>query len=203
MSSSQELGLSISQTSLRELIQYFGVDDRKLEAAERLFGEIAERAELFLIALAPFLEPFAASMNSLAEEPEAPGYERFFIEWLGYHPLVARLMTRCGRRSNSRLSGAALKTGTNFAANSWRPECGAMDPVNAASRRRRWPKASVYRDRSPAKIGRRDRWRCSIACSPTQNIQRSGRQARRISADSHRRQQRVRCIAWVIFWRTK
>ena len=94
MSSSRELGLSISQTSLRELIQYFGVDDRKLEAAERLFGEIAERAELFLIALAPFLEPFAASMNSLAEEPEAPGYERFFIEWLGYHPLVARLMTR-------------------------------------------------------------------------------------------------------------
>src|SRR5208282_2181705 len=63
-------------------------------------------------------------------------------------------------------------------------------PVNAASRRRRWPKASVYRDRSPAKIGRRDRWRCSIACSPTQNIQRSGRQARRISADSHRRQHR-------------
>src|SRR5208337_850281 len=61
-------------------------------------------------------------------------------------------------------------------------------PVNAASRRRRWPKASVYRDLSPAKIGRRDRWRCSIACSPTQNIQRSGRQARRISADSHRRQ---------------
>ncbi len=29
---------------------------------------------------------------------------------------------------NPRLSGAALKTGTNFAAHSWRPECGAMDP---------------------------------------------------------------------------
>ena len=70
----------------------FAVDDRKLEAAERLFGEIAERAESFLIALAPFLERFAASMNSLAEEPEAPGYERFFIEWLGYHPLMARWM---------------------------------------------------------------------------------------------------------------
>ena len=94
MSSSQELDLSISQTSLRELIQYFGVDDRKLEAAERLFGEIAKRAESFLIALAPFLERFAASMNSLAEEPETPGHERFFIERLGYHPFMARLMTR-------------------------------------------------------------------------------------------------------------
>ncbi len=38
---------------------------------------------------------------------------------------------------NPRLSGAALKTGTNFAANSWRPECGAMDPCQ----RRKPPEA--------------------------------------------------------------
>ena len=83
---------------------------------------------------------------------------------------------------NPRLSGAAQKTGTNFAANS----CAARVrsdgcPVNAASRRRRWPKASDYRDLSLAKIGREIGGDCSIACSPTQNIQRSGRQARRIS----------------------
>ena len=90
---------------------------------------------------------------------------------------------------NPRLSGAALKTGTKFAANSWRPECGAMDPCQRRKPPEAVAKGQFYRDLSPAKIGHRDRWRCSIACSPTQNIQRSGRQARRISADSHRRQQ--------------
>ncbi len=98
MSISQESDPPISQTSIRELVQYFGVDDRKLEAAERLLGKIAERVESLLVAVAPFLERFAASMNSLAKEPEAPGHERFFIEWPGYHTLMARLTARVMHR---------------------------------------------------------------------------------------------------------
>jgi hypothetical protein len=37
-------------------------------------------------------------VNSLAEEPETPGHERFLIEWLGYHTLMARLTARVMHR---------------------------------------------------------------------------------------------------------
>ena len=51
---------------------------------------------------------------------------------------------------NPRISGGEAKIGTGFAvkslASSW---LGGQASVNAASRRRRWPKASVYRGLSP------------------------------------------------------
>jgi len=59
---------------------------------------------------------------------------------------------------NPRLSGAALKIGTNFAADSWRPECGAIDPCQ----RRKPPEAvakgqrlqgSIAPQKSAAEIG--------------------------------------------------
>jgi len=94
MSMSEESVAPIGQTSVREFIQYFGIDHRELKAARWFFGQIADRAESLVNTLAPFLERFAASMNSLAEKPEIPGHERFFIEQLGYHPLAAKLTTR-------------------------------------------------------------------------------------------------------------
>ena len=51
---------------------------------------------------------------------------------------------------NPRLSGAALKTGTNFAANSWRPECGAMDPCQ----RRKPPEAVAKGQRLQGSVAR-------------------------------------------------
>src|SRR5208282_1787436 len=51
---------------------------------------------------------------------------------------------------NPRLSGAALKAGTNFAANSWRPECGAMDPCQ----RRKPPEAVAKGQRLQGSVAR-------------------------------------------------
>ena len=51
---------------------------------------------------------------------------------------------------NPRLSGAALKTGTKFAANSWRPECGAMDPCQ----RRKPPEAVAKGQRLQGSVAR-------------------------------------------------
>jgi hypothetical protein len=68
--------------------------DRMAEVAKPPLRKIAERMESLSVALAPFAERFAASMDSLAKEPEAPGHERFFIERLGYHPVMARLTAR-------------------------------------------------------------------------------------------------------------
>ena len=51
---------------------------------------------------------------------------------------------------NPRVSGAALKTGTKFAANSWRPECGAMDPCQ----RRKPPEAVAKGQRLQGSVAR-------------------------------------------------
>ena len=51
---------------------------------------------------------------------------------------------------NPRLSGGAPKTGTNFAANSWRPECGAIDPCQ----RRKPPEAVAKGQRLQGSIAR-------------------------------------------------
>ena len=79
---------------------------------------------------------------------------------------------------NPRLSGGGAETGTNFAAellaDRVRGDRFLSTPQAAGGGGQRPAFTGIYR---PAKIGRRDRWRCSIASSPTQNIQRSGRQA--------------------------
>jgi len=51
---------------------------------------------------------------------------------------------------NPRLSGGAPKTGTNFAASSWRPECGAIDPCQ----RRKPPEAVAKGQRLQGSIAR-------------------------------------------------
>ena len=61
--------------------------------------------------------------------------------------LPARLWTA---GLNPRLSGAALKTGTNFAANSRRPECGATDPCQ----RRKPPEAVAKGQRLQGSVAR-------------------------------------------------
>src|SRR5208337_3166072 len=79
---------------------------------------------------------------------------------------------------NPRLSGGAPKTGTNFAAEFLaarvRSDRSLSTPQAAGGGGQRPAFTGIYR---PAKISRRDRWRCSIASSPTQNIQPSGWQA--------------------------
>ena len=74
--------------------------------------------------------------------------------------------------------GGGAKTGTNFAAELLaarvRGDRSLSTPQAAGGGGQRPAFTGIYR---PAKISRRDRWRCSIASSPTQNIQRSGRQA--------------------------
>src|SRR5271165_1618789 len=79
---------------------------------------------------------------------------------------------------NPRLSGGGAKTGTNFAAELLaarvRGDRSLSTPQAAGGGGQRPAFTGIYR---PAKIGRRDRWRCSIASSPTRYIQRSGRQA--------------------------
>ena len=85
---------STSEDSLRCFLDYLGVDERKLESAVRLFEEVANRAEALLVALTPFVERAFASLVTLSEAPEAPGYERLFQERLRYQALMARLTAR-------------------------------------------------------------------------------------------------------------
>ncbi len=100
------------------------------------------------------------------------------IAWLSYLPntsKIAWLSYLVDGGLNPRLSGGGAETGTNFAAELLaarvRGDRFLSTPQAAGGGGQRPAFTGIYR---PAKIGRRDRWRCSIASSPTQNIQPSG-----------------------------
>ena len=69
-------------------------DESKQAAVEWLFGEIVSRAELFLVALAPFVELNGRVPEYSGAGTRDAGHERLLIKSLGYHPLWARVMTR-------------------------------------------------------------------------------------------------------------
>lgn len=87
-----------TQPSAEDVIRWLGLDDRKLEAAARFTEQVAERMQSLSTAFIPFLERVLASLSFLSEASETPGHERLFVEGLGHHPLVARMITRQAHR---------------------------------------------------------------------------------------------------------
>jgi hypothetical protein len=78
-------------------MRWFGADDATLASAERVFEELVECVEPSAAAT-PTLLAWGERLHSLSEEPETPGHERLFMEWLGYDRLRSRLITRAVHR---------------------------------------------------------------------------------------------------------
>ena len=87
-------------------------------------------------------------MTQSLDDLEIDARQNAFRRALKFRPLITSVGVDGGL--NPRLSGAALKTGTNFAANSWRPECGAMDPCQ----RRKPPEAVAKGQRLQGSVAR-------------------------------------------------
>src|SRR5271166_6629032 len=109
MSTSQESGLS--QTSTKALTHFPGLVHNQpdvLPEALKILRGISELTASVDAALTPFFEEVVAVLNSveknLAAAPEVPGHEALLVEWFGYGPLWARLVTRLIHRRGELLA---------------------------------------------------------------------------------------------------
>jgi hypothetical protein len=80
--------------TLGDLLRHFGADDAHWAAARRLLEQVVGRAESFLASATPGLLAWGKFIDSLSQEPEAPGHEKLILEQPGTNLLTAKLMTR-------------------------------------------------------------------------------------------------------------
>jgi hypothetical protein len=98
MSTSEGSNRLPNHPTLGDLMRHFGVDDAHLAAAGRLLEQIVGRAESLLASATPAILAWGELIDSLSQEPAAPGHEKLFMEQPGTDLLTAKFMTRAVRQ---------------------------------------------------------------------------------------------------------